>query len=109
VLDPIRHACLKSTDDPSDDHCSYRIVLRPTYSVGASFTVAFWDKETSKAVVLPDRLRPALPLSAGLYRASIIYTIDGDAVGEQRNFKVGHRGDDLKWIKGKSGRVNLSR
>ncbi len=102
VLDPIRHARLKSPDDPSDDFFSYRIVLPPTYSVGASLMIAIWDKISAKAVVPPDRLRPAIALSAGLYRVEIIFTIDGDPVKDSHNFKVGLRGDDLMWIESQS-------
>jgi len=102
VLDPIRHARFKSPDDPSDEYFSYRIVLPPTYSVGASLMVAIWDKDNAQAVVPPDRLRPAIALSDGLYHVEIIFLIDGDPLSESRNFKVGHRGDDLLWMESKS-------
>lgn len=77
-------------------------MLPPTYSVGASLMVASWDKDNSKAVVLPDRLRPPIALSAGLYHVEIIFLIDGDPLRESRNFKVGQRGDDLMWIESKN-------
>lgn len=101
VLDPIRHARFKSPDDPSDDYFSYRIVLPPTYSVGASLMVAIWDKGNARAVVPPDRLRSAIALPDGLYHVEMKFLIDGDPLSESRNFKVGQRGDDLMWLEGK--------
>lgn len=110
VLDPIRHARFRATDDPSesDEYFQSRIVLPPTYSVGASMMVAIWDKDNSMAVIVPDRLRSAMALSAGLYNVEIIYVIDGDPVRESQAFKVGERGDDLMWIGSTSERVNLA-
>ena len=102
VLDPVRHARFKSPDDPADDYFSYRIVLPPTYSVGASLMIAIWDKATARAVVPPDRLRPAIALSDGLYKVEIIFSIDGEPSSDVRCFKVGQRGDDLMWVEGKS-------
>ena len=111
VLDAIRHARFRAGDDPSDadDYYQNRIVLPPTYSVGASMMIAIWDKDNAKAVIVPDRLRSAMALSAGLYNVEIIYMIDGEGVRESHAFKVGERGDDLMWVGGTSERVNLDR
>ena len=110
ILDPMRDACLRSDDGtPDDDRGSYRIVLPPTFSAGASFTIALWNKDTSRADIPPDRLRPAIGLADGLYRAEIIYTIDGENWGEYCEFKVGHKGDDLMWVKNEIKRVSLDR
>jgi hypothetical protein len=98
ILDPVRHAALKSTEERSDEDFSYRIVLPPTYSVGASLMVALWDNDTASAVVPPDQLRPPIALAQGLYQVEIVFLVDGEPLRETSKFKVGHRGDDLMWI-----------
>lgn len=99
VLDTIRHAQFNATDDPSDKTSVSRIVLPPTFSVGATMMLALWDEATAEAVVMPDRLRPALGLTAGLYHIQIVYQVDGEPLTDERTLKVGHRADDLMWIK----------
>lgn len=99
VLDAIRHAQFKATDDPSDETFVSRTVLPPTFSVGATMMIALWDKATAEAVVIPDGLRPALRLAVGLYNVQIIYQVDGEPLIDERTFKVGHRADDLMWIR----------
>ena len=62
--------------------------------------ITLWCAEaTAEAVVMPDRLRPALGLTAGLYHIQIVYQVDGEPLTDERTLKVGHRADDLMWIK----------
>ena len=96
IIVPIRQARIYSDDD-SSDLGNNRIVLPPTYSVGASIMVAHWDNQQKKAIIPPDRRRQPLPLGEGYYRADIIIIVDGDPRIISRQFVVGKDADDLIW------------
>lgn len=96
IIVPIRQLRIYSDDEPSDSG-NNRIVLPPTYSVGASIMVAHWDNQQKQAVIPPARLRDPQPLGAGCYRADIIIIVDGDPRIISRQFVVGKEADDLIW------------
>lgn len=96
IIVPIRQARIYSDDDPSDSG-NNRIVLPPTYSVGASIMVAHWDNQQKRAIIPPDRRKQPLPLGEGCYRADIIIIVDGDPRIISRQFVVGKEADDLIW------------
>lgn len=98
VIVPIRHLRLFSDEDISDKG-SNRIMLPPTYSVGASIVIAMWDNSNKGAVILGDRLRQPLLLREGYYYAQIILIMDGEPTEILRQFVVGKNADDLIWAK----------
>lgn len=97
MIIPIRHARIYSDDDPSDIGRA-RIVLPPTYSVGATIIIARWDIEIKKIVIPGDRLRKEIQLDAGYYQANIILFVDGIEQHITRRFVVGEKPDDLIWV-----------
>lgn len=96
IVDPVRNLRLYPDDDPGGQAFN-RISLPPTYSVGAAILVALWDEEHKAAMIMPDRLRDALPLGPGYYRLEIIFLVDGEPEVQQMQFKVGTGADDLIW------------
>ena len=97
IVDPIRHA-LFFTDEELEPPPKQRIALPPTYSVGTSFPVVIWLDDSGGAMLAPDRLRDATPISPGLYLARIIMMVDGNKKQYERKFRVGQKADDLVWI-----------
>ena len=98
----MRHATLYS-DEEKEPVERQRIALPPTYSVGASFGVVRWDRETKQALVLSDNLRSETVLLSGRFVADIKLMVDGEPQEHAREFIVGDRSDDLVWIKTKGG------
>ncbi|MBM2831950.1 MAG: hypothetical protein HW414_1002 [Dehalococcoidia bacterium] len=98
VTIPIMHARIYSDDDPTEAG-SWRIALPPTFSWSTSIMVAMWDDKKKKAIVLGDKIRGPVELSAGVYRLEIIFLMEGEPIKEFREFIVGDKADDLVWIK----------
>jgi hypothetical protein len=98
VIMPI-HRCRLYTDEDINEKGSDRIVLPPTYSVGANTIIAVWDNATHKAAILPDRIRDILYLDEGYYIVQIIIFVDGQPKEIIRQFVVGKNADDLIWAK----------
>lgn len=98
IIAPIRHARLYS-DDEQTDLGRDRILLPPTFSVSASMTIAYWDVESKNVKIMHDRLRLPETITSGLYRATIIFFVNGLPQKVTKVFCVGSKPDDLMWVK----------
>ena len=96
ILIPNRQARLFS-DENSDDLGRDRMMLPPTFSVGASIMVAQWDLKNSRAIVPGNRIHEEYILPPGYYCAHIILIVDGNPMSVTRNLVLGDKADDLVW------------
>lgn len=85
------------TDTEADDSGRWRISLPPTFSGGANVVVARWDTDIARTVVPPTLMQNETHLAVGLYRAQIVFLIDGKEKTVSRQFVVGEGPDDLVW------------
>lgn len=106
IIVPIRHARIYSDDDPTDLGKD-RIVLPPTFSVGACIAIIYWDTAKNEAKIMLDRLRPLITIAPGYYQITIIFFIDGLPKNVVRKFVVGDKPDDLMWVNTKTKRICL--
>ena len=60
--------------------------------------IAMWDSEKKTAIVVGDKSRNPVELSAGIYRIEVIFLVEGQPIKEFREFIVGDKADDLVWI-----------
>lgn len=72
-----------------------RIMLPPTFSVGASLTIVLWYG--GHAWIAPDRLRDPEPAPPSPFAVEIIFVVDGEPLKYQGRFVVGSDPDDLGW------------
>ncbi len=102
VVIPIMHARIYTPDDPTGIDPArigtWRIALPPTLSFETCIMIAMWDSEKKKAIVVGDKSRNSVELSAGIYRIEVIFLVEGQPIKEFREFIVGDKADDLVWI-----------
>ena len=98
ILLPVRQLLIYSDSD-GDDNGRWRVTLPPTYSVGASIMPVVWDHSLNAVVLPPSRTQPEIiKVSRGLYRADIVFSVNGEAMNTSRTFAVGDSADDLYWV-----------
>ena len=97
IIVPIRHARIY-TDEDQNNLGRDRIMLPPTFSVGANVCIVYWDIKSNNAKIMPDRLRQPTVLPPGIYQAHIILLIDGLPRVINRQFVIGSKADDLLWV-----------
>jgi len=102
VVIPIMHARIYTPDDPTKIDPTkigaWRIALPPTLSFESCIMIAMWGNEKKKAIVLGDKSRNSVDLSAGIYRIEVIFLVEGHPIKKFREFIVGDKADDLVWI-----------
>ncbi|MFC2041380.1 hypothetical protein ACFLTY_03545 [Chloroflexota bacterium] len=84
--------------DSLDGKLQNRIILPPTYSVGAAIPVVDWDLDKSAAFLMGDYARNPMRLGKGEYRLLMSFMVDGEPVIVNRNFIIGDRADELMWV-----------
>ncbi len=97
IIVPIHQARISSDADPPDTE-RYRVTLPPTFSVGASITVAIWNAANGRAEIPPTRRKASVPLDVGTYEARLIVHVDGTRNNEAKGFTVGRTPEDLLWL-----------
>lgn len=98
ILIPIMQTRIFSDDDP-DNIGRGRIALPPTFHSPASVMIAMWDENKKKAIILGDRIRQPVALSAGNYRVDVLLVPDGNPRKEFMHFIVGNTADELAWVR----------
>jgi len=98
IVVPIRQARIYSDDDPADEGKN-RIALPPTFSIAASILIAIWQPEKQKVFVPGERQKQPVELSNGLYKATIIFSVEGENKYVTGEFVVGDKRDELVWAK----------